>query len=129
MWFSKQQFNQNGFDVDISITSEDSNPPPSNIEFDSEEDKDKFVKEVYRRLEEGDLWAWCFVKVEVKYMGFIGSTTLSEVSAANLEDFKENSGYYGDLLNEARTDCLKNIQFAIENGNEAKLAQESFPEI
>lgn len=126
MWFSKHKYSDNGFDIDISISAEDTDPTGC-FEFDSEKEKEKFITELYRRLEhEGDLWAWCSVKVEIAFMGFTGASVLGCINADSLESFM-GDGSFDDALIEARTDCLRNVEFAVERGNEAKLAREAFP--
>ena len=53
------------------------------------------------RLEDGDVWAWAFVTVTVEDEdGRSASVSLGGCSYAGARDFRENSGYYEEMVKE-----------------------------
>lgn len=83
--------------------------PEGFFAYDSEEENEKVVKDIYEKLEWNE-WAWCTVKVTAEWNGFTGEDYLGGVSADSEKDFIENSGYYEDMKGEAYADLVKNIQ-------------------
>jgi|SRR3954466_6357581 len=65
------------------------------------------ITEIRQRLENGDIWAWCTVKVTGTYRGIIQSSDhLGGCSYQNAEDFIRHSGYYKDM----QLQCIRSIQ-------------------
>jgi hypothetical protein len=92
-------------DVDISITVEpEFSPVQGNliVSGDAEFDK-KCEDEIIARLDSGDEWAWCIVKVTVtpKTLTYtdelFGFSLLGGCSYENQEEF-EKSDYYQDMI-------------------------------
>jgi hypothetical protein len=112
-------------DVDVSIAVESEHIPVQGnliVSGDDEFDK-KCEDEIISRLDSGDEWAWCCVKVTVtpKTLTFtdelFGFSYLGGCSYENREEF-EQSDYYKDMIDWAIDDlnnkskdiyeCLKN---------------------
>ena len=68
---------------------------------------------IRKRVENGDLWGWCTALVKVYWLKApnlaTGEATLVACSYESAEDFKENSGYYGGMCDEALEDLQKNL--------------------
>ncbi len=81
------------------------------MDFDSgDEEKDEELKrELNRRLDRGDLWAWCTVKVTAKWKNWEGSDYLGGCSYDGEDDFKQDTGYYGDMKDRALEDLNERI--------------------
>ncbi len=60
------------------------------------------------QLNSGNDWAWCWVRVEVKWHGFTGDDTLGGCSYLSEEDFRKPGGYFDDMVNV----CLARINEA-----------------
>jgi hypothetical protein len=68
---------------------------------DDEEDR-KYEDEILERLDNGDVWAWADVEVHVTLPdGRTGACRLGGCSYKDEADFKQDGGYYEDLVNEA----------------------------
>ena len=86
------------------------------------EDKE-LVDQLIRRLNRGDLWAYCWVKVSAvlvvggrTYRGFAG---LGCCSYENEEDFKKG-GYYEQLKDDAFLDLQQNLRILVDRGDAAR---------
>ena len=60
------------------------------------------------RLDHGDQWAWCSVKVEVRWNGFRGTDYLGCCSYESEEDFRK-SEYYNDMISEALAELNREV--------------------
>lgn len=87
--------------------------PPAFDSGDKEADA-QLVRDIQRRLENGDLWAWCTVKVVAEWREFRGSNYLGACSYDNATDFKQG-GYYEDMCREALDDLNATIVGQFEN--------------
>ena len=67
---------------------------------DDELDK-KDCEEILRRLRQGDVWAWCSVKVTAHWHGFDGSDHLGCCSYEDKKDFCQPGGYFDDMKERA----------------------------
>lgn len=70
----------------------------------------KVERQLQKRLDRGDLWAWCSVEVECSYKGLTASDYLGGCSYKSEKDFIKNSGYYEDMVQT----CLDDIQSQLE---------------
>ena len=90
---------------------------------DAEADE-QLAQELEERLNRGDLWAWCTVRVTARcvYQGvtFEGHDYLGGCSYAGEQDFKHPEGYYPGMCNEARADLIRQIAEAAHVGNRAR---------
>ncbi len=81
----------------------------SNAEFDR-----KVEDEILTRLDSGDTWAWCVVKVTAHYMGFKASSWLGGCSYENEEQFKEPGGYWEGMKKDARIALVDELERAAQ---------------
>jgi hypothetical protein len=72
--------------------------------------------EIIARLDSGDIFAWFCARVRVTYRGILTADTyLGACSYANEEDFKQDGGYFKQMVDE----CIAEI-----NVNRAKLCED-----
>lgn len=60
--------------------------------------------EILRRLEAGDVWAWADVTVRATWGTMSGEDNLCGCSYANEAAFREEGGYFGDMVQRALDD-------------------------
>lgn len=76
-----------------------------------DEEFDRVVEsEIVRRLEIGDLWAWATVCVNGAWEGLDAETYLGCCCYDNEEDFRKNSGYFEDMVDEVIDDLNRRMQ-------------------
>ena len=104
-------------DVEVKIFAEDEDIPIRGS-FDSGDPKldEETAKEIEARLNRGDIWAWCNVRVQVSYGSCFVATSshLGACSYKNEKDFVKNSGYYDSLVEEALDDLNVEVQETFE---------------
>lgn len=89
-------------EVEFSLEIEDEDVPVegnASATDDPEEDA-KLVAEIQQRLDRGDLWAWCCVKVTAKWKHWRGVDYLGACSYESEADFK-HGGYWEDMKSQA----------------------------
>lgn len=64
------------------------------FETDEPERDRELEQEILRRLERGDRWAWCTVRVIASWNGLEGDDTLGCCSYESEEDFRNDDGYW-----------------------------------
>jgi hypothetical protein len=75
------------------------------------EEEDKEVEEdIIERLDNGDIWAWCSVRVSAKFKGREGTDYLGCCSYKDKADFVKNSGYYEDMKRSAYDDLINSLK-------------------
>lgn len=74
--------------------------------------------EILERLDRGDLWAWCYVRVTATWGEFSGSDGLGECSYRSEADFKRG-GYWEDM----RAEAYDRLCEAIERANEERTVE------
>ncbi len=89
----------------ISRVKEDHEP---DFESDDKDADERDRREIRRRLDRGDLWAWCCVKVTAKWNGFEGVDYLGGCSYDGDEDFKKG-GYWPDMKHEALAELNRSV--------------------
>ena len=67
------------------------------------------IETIRRRLECGDLWAWCTVKVSAKWGTFEGVDYLGACSYQDENEFRAPGGYYQGMIEEALADLNNQI--------------------
>lgn len=93
-------------------TLEEDIPVRGNAIASDDEDYDREIEDaILARLEDGDIWAWCCVKVTAKWNGFEGDDYLGACSYANEEEFIRLSGYYDDMKERALDDLNATIEY------------------
>lgn len=65
-------------------------------------------------LENGNEWAWCGVKVTLKYGNFEGTDYLGACSYKSKADFIESGGYFPDMVDRAFDELVAQINAAQE---------------
>jgi hypothetical protein len=98
------------YDPEIRIVvHEETIPLRGNALASGDDDLDRDVEEeILSRLAYGEQWAWCWVEVIAEFRGLEGRDTLGGCSYKDEADFKENSGYYEDMVARA-TDELADL--------------------
>ena len=107
--------------VEISIDVEmDDIPVRGNVLASGDKAKDKAAEdEILRRLDAGDVWAWCFVRVKAKLGPFEGFDSLGSFSYRDEEDFMRDD-YYRGMVKLAVEDLEEEMKRAVEKGKEAE---------
>lgn len=107
--------NVNADDVTFSIECEEEDiPVKGNALASGDDDVDHaYENEILRRLDRGDLWAWCCVKVTARWGDFEASDYLGCCSFEDEKDFKAY-GYYETMCHEALTSLRAEIERAAE---------------
>lgn len=98
-------------EIEIEIVLHEEDIPVRGNAMASGDDKlDRRVENaIIRRLDNGDLWAWCTVEVRATFDGYSGSTYLGGCSYKNEKDFKKG-GYYEDMVREAITELEAELE-------------------
>lgn len=78
-------------------------------DWDNEDD----IKRIEREYNNGNFYAWFCAKVTVRYKGFEADEYLGGCSYKSEKDFKENSGYYIDMIGQ----CVNQINKEITDHN------------
>jgi len=79
-------------------------------------------QEILQRLNQGDIWAWAAVTVEVSWKSFRGVASLGCCSYESEEDFCQPDGYFNDLVSEALEELNRKVSEAHQNLKERELA-------
>lgn len=105
---------------EIELTPEDDAPENHfQVAMDNEEDAEldrRMIDDIQRRLEWGDLWAFCTVCVSASWASpdtdeeFTGNDYLGGCSYRNEADFKQPGGYYQDMQKRAYEDLMEQIK-------------------
>jgi hypothetical protein len=105
--------------IRLDVEQEDI-PIEGNVLASGDEKQDREAEEeVRRRLDQGDVWAWAYVKIEARIVldgqAFIGKASLGGCSYKDEADFKAG-GYYDDLKNEVIEDMWQCVREATKRG-------------
>lgn len=97
-------------DVEFFLEIEDEDIPVRGNFASGDDAADKELEDsIIARLNGGDLWAWCCVKVTAKWKGWKGVDYLGACSYESEKDFKEPGGYYDDMKASALADLNKSL--------------------
>jgi len=69
----------------------------------------ELIKEIINKACD-NIWAWCTIKLEVYFKGLKGVDYLGCCSYDSEKEFKENSGYYDDMVKNAYNDLIKQLE-------------------
>lgn len=112
MWIPRElRFSECSFTY--IMTPSDENVREAIIKCGSESIDNERVKEIHRRIDAGDYWAWCDIDVIAKWEGFKGSHTRYVSTYAGKVDFEQHVlgemklMALADLNAEIRRMCLK----------------------
>jgi hypothetical protein len=95
-------------EVEFTLEIEDDDSE-FNFESDEPEKDEELRKELRSRLHNGDLWAWCTVKVTAKWKDWKGVDYLGGCSYKDEADFRQDDGYFGDMKERALEDLNKSL--------------------
>lgn len=84
--------------VEVFFEAEENDFAP---DFENEAD----IRRINNEYNSGNIYAWFCAKVTVKYRGFEADDYLGGCSYESEKDFKENSGYYADMI----LSCIEQI--------------------
>lgn len=97
-------------EVEVELTIDTDEHGPEGCFATDEPDKDEeLVREIRERVASGDVWAWCTVTVEARWNGFVGTDVLGGCSYKDEADFKEEGGYYQQMVAEALDELNRSI--------------------
>lgn len=77
----------------------------------------KYETDIVLRLNSGDTWAWCTVRVSGEWNGIELSDYLGCCTYENEQDFRENSGYFADIQAEIRGQIQDSAEVIAESIN------------
>lgn len=72
-------------------------------------------REILEQLDSGNEWAWCTIKVSLKWKGYEGTDYLGACSYKSKKDFIEANDYFPDMVAIAFNDLVDNIESDINN--------------
>lgn len=88
-------------EVEFDLTIEEMDEHPRGFFASDEPELDaQQVADIMNRLRQGDLWAWCSVKVTARWGGYSASDYLGGCSYDGERDFMSDQ-YYADMKHEA----------------------------
>lgn len=87
---------------EITVTAEPEHEDVRGHFADDDVDTENMVTDIIERVREGDEWAWCCVKVTVSCAGMEESEYLGCCSYQSEADFRANSGYFDDMVQECK---------------------------
>ena len=84
-------------------------PVRDNVSDSGDEEFDRNTENaILARLHEGDEWAWCTVRCQVRWNQWTADDHLGMCSYKDWEDFKQN-GYYEDMIAECLLQLRKEL--------------------
>lgn len=72
-------------------------------------------REILEQLDSGNEWAWCTIKVSLKWKGYEGTDYLGACSYKSKKDFIDANDYFPDMVAIAFNDLVDNIESDINN--------------
>ena len=95
--------------IEINVRQDDT-PLEGNVLASGDENIDhEAEREVARRLEAGDIWAWASVEVVVYWRGLVGRDHLGPCNYRDEADFKAG-GYYEDMVEQAAEEVRRSAE-------------------
>lgn len=102
---------QEDVQIELTVFPEEDLPVEGNACYSGDEEYDQMVEnEILNRLEQNDVWAWAMVRVSVEWEGLSSTQYLGGCSYDSEEDFRNNSGYFENLVQEALAKLNKRLQ-------------------
>jgi hypothetical protein len=94
----------------IAVDDDDTEVRGSFASDDADADE-ALAKDIIARRDRGDVWAWCYVRVQVTYTDaegrvWRGQDTLGACSYKDEKDFRSEGGYYPDMCDRAFDDLV-----------------------
>lgn len=99
-------------DITVLVTAHPEEiPVKGNAICSGDEDFDRQVEsEIMKRLEHDDVWAWATVSVAVNWQGLKENEYLGCCCYESEEDFRNNSGYFEEMVDQAITSLNTRLQ-------------------
>jgi hypothetical protein len=72
-------------------------------------------REILEQLDSGNEWAWCTIKVSLKWKGYEGTDYLGACSYKSKKDFIDANDYFPDMVDQAFNDLVSNIESDIDS--------------
>jgi hypothetical protein len=96
-----RKLNRDEIQIRITVLPEEI-PVKGNAICSGDEDFDQQVEaEILERLAQDDLWAWATVSVTAEWEGMEEANYLGCCCYANEEEFRQEGGYFDDMVQEA----------------------------
>ena len=106
---------QHEVQVQLTVLPEEDVPVTGNACYSGDENFDQMVEhEILARLEQDDIWAWAMVGVSVAWEGQHSTEYLGCCCYESEEDFRNNSGYFEDMVEEALANLNKRLHSLYE---------------
>lgn len=98
-----KMLNRDEIQICVTVLPEEI-PVKGNAMCSGDEDFDHQVEsEILERLEQDDVWAWATVCVTAEWEGLKEAEYLGCCCYANEEEFRQEGGYFDDMVHEALT--------------------------
>ncbi len=105
-----RKFKDSEVEYTLEIIDEDMSVR-GNVQVSGDDADDKLVEDqILNRLENGETWAWCIVKVTATWHGVQGTNYLGGCSYTDEKEFKHPDGYYEDMKAQALSMLKQNIR-------------------
>jgi len=98
-------------EIQLEIEEEDTPVRGALASGDDAEDK-ACEDEILARLERGDSWAWCMVKVSARFDEFEGVSYLGCCSYRDEKEFRQSGDNFDYMVKEARGELAKELERA-----------------
>jgi len=76
-------------------------------------ESESYAAAVEEMLAEAPIWGWCVAVVKVEWGAFEEKQYLGNCSYRSADDFRENSGYYDDMVKEALSELNSTIELTV----------------
>lgn len=102
---------RNSRDIEITVACEPEHIPiEGNASAIDPKTDAKVAKWIKDQLARGNDWAWCTARVRVSYRGVLSTeTTLGACSYKSEKSFRDDNGYYGDMVDECLAELNKRL--------------------
>lgn len=112
------------------IVEQDDDPVRGNFELEDGSPDLEIETSILARLDAHDVWAWCGVKVHAEQDGFVGeSSSVWGCCYEDERDFREQSGYFEDLRDEALADLQEQQRYSVTLPNGGRFTRNDLIEL
>jgi hypothetical protein len=118
-WYEQHsETRHDGVKVELAITEEDVSVRGHFAGGDDVADA-AMCDEIIRRADNGDVWAWCTVRVRCSVDGFQGEDYVGGCSYTDTRDFMGVGGYFSDMVDQAMVDLINTLKAEQETAKRA----------
>lgn len=96
--------------------------PEGHFATDDPEADRQMIAEIKRDFLNGNVWAWCSVKVTAEWRGAIGVDALGGCSYKSEADFCQEGGYFSDMKEAAISDLAATLHCVLSHAEELRAA-------